>query len=298
MAVEEGEAEELVKDLEVGFTQELASPADLPAGIPEISRHHSQGIESPLCRACRVFQLKSVDFDAVMLALAVELDQRFARLVAYLNDHFARNRPTVDLVVKLSNTNLNAVEFFQRPAIKYGLLVAEGDGPLAGLMLRLAPAFLHRMAGLNTACRIREGVRIRCDEGLQLEELVIGEAQRVLLRHWARSLQSAPLLPLVLVGEQGAGRATAAQAASASVRRSLVEVAWMPERAENIERLRAAAREALWHDATLLVRVAKSSHDPDLASLWANLADWDLPLALATPLTLPNLCARLLPLSL
>src|SRR5262249_37040074 len=118
----------------------------------------------------------------------------------------------------------------------------------------------------------------------RLDELVIGPAQRAQLSRWAAHLRAgAALPPLVLAGPPGAGRATAARAASSAAGRSLVEVAWAPEQADRADRLGVAAREALWHDATLLIRNADAGRDPDLAGLWAILAAWDLPRALALP---------------
>ena len=57
----------------------------------------------------------------------------------------------------------------------------------------------------------------------------------------------------------------------------------MPERADRVDQLVVAAREALWHDGALLVRLADVSREPDLSGLWAALAPWHLPLMVALP---------------
>jgi hypothetical protein len=60
-------------------------------------------------------------------------------------------------------------------------------------------------------------------------------------------------------------------------------VVWTPERADRADFIGAAVREALWHDATLLVRVGEGSRDADLAGLWTILGALRMPVALALP---------------
>lgn len=49
----------------------------------------------------RAFGLSNFDLDVVMIALAPEIDLRYGRLYAYLQDDVTRKRPTVDLVLNL-----------------------------------------------------------------------------------------------------------------------------------------------------------------------------------------------------
>src|SRR6058998_3105875 len=49
----------------------------------------------------RTFALEPVDLDVVLVALAPELDLRYERLYAYLQDDVTRRRPGVDLVLNL-----------------------------------------------------------------------------------------------------------------------------------------------------------------------------------------------------
>ncbi|MCL4870827.1 MAG: ATP-binding protein [Anaerolineae bacterium] len=48
-----------------------------------------------------MFQLSPFDLDIILLALAPELDRRYERLYAYLQDHVGRRWPTVDLALHL-----------------------------------------------------------------------------------------------------------------------------------------------------------------------------------------------------
>ena len=138
MAIDELEADLLLRDLAIDLAptatrRSEATPADASGAFP--SRRED---ESPLRRVRRVFHLQTLEYDALLLALAIELDSQFARLVAYLNYHIARTRPTVGLLRSLNETERSTVEFCQRRAVRFGLLRVEGEGPLSGLAVRVA----------------------------------------------------------------------------------------------------------------------------------------------------------------
>ncbi|MEP7188918.1 MAG: hypothetical protein ABI901_07010, partial [Roseiflexaceae bacterium] len=59
------------------------------------------GADLPLCRLARAFGLSSFESDVVLLALAPELDLRFERIYAYIQDDVSRRRPAVDLALRL-----------------------------------------------------------------------------------------------------------------------------------------------------------------------------------------------------
>jgi DNA polymerase III delta prime subunit len=289
VVIEEAEAEELVAELNADLAR---PPVPSTRSVRDVFRTkvpdaESRASEAPLCHAARVFGLGPQELDALVLALAVELDGRFARLVAYLNDHVARTRPTVGLVLALAGTDASAVEFCHWPAVRQGLLLLEGDGPLSVLALRVSPEILSRLAAPALGAQLPPGVKLHRDDGPRLDRIVIGMPQREYLRGWADVLRTrGALYPLVFVGPAGAGRSTAAQAVARSAGRALIEMAWMPERTDRADRLGVAAREALWHDAALLVRLADGGREPDLVGLWAALAAWDVPLMLALPSSL------------
>jgi hypothetical protein len=56
---------------------------------------------SPLVSLRDRFSLSSFELDALLVALAPELDMRYERLYAYLQDDVSRRRPSVDLVLNL-----------------------------------------------------------------------------------------------------------------------------------------------------------------------------------------------------
>jgi len=63
---------------------------------------HQQLQSNPLMnRLAERFGLATFDLDLILLALATEVDLRYERLIAYLQDDVTRRRPTVDLALNL-----------------------------------------------------------------------------------------------------------------------------------------------------------------------------------------------------
>jgi SpoVK/Ycf46/Vps4 family AAA+-type ATPase len=60
-----------------------------------------QGIILRLEKLARLFDLTSFDIDVLLICLAPELDLRYERLYAYLQDDVTKKRPSVDLVLNL-----------------------------------------------------------------------------------------------------------------------------------------------------------------------------------------------------
>jgi len=58
-------------------------------------------VEPPLMRIGRLFGLSRFERDILVLAMAPELDLRYERLYAYIQDDVTRKRPTVDLALRL-----------------------------------------------------------------------------------------------------------------------------------------------------------------------------------------------------
>jgi len=282
MAIDEGEAESLIRSLSSRLARPVSEGFDGQAEASVLTTADGEAEETPLRRAVRVFHLSPVEFDALVLGVAVELEPGFARLVAYLNDHISHTRPTVGLVLALTDSDTGAVGFCHRSAVRLGLLMLEGEGPMSQRVLRVAPEFLRRLAVAEVGLDLPPGVRLRSGPALSPEQLVAGPAQAGVLRRWAGQLAAGVASrPLVLAGPEGSGRATSARAASSWAGRAFVEVAWQPEHPDRAAWLGMAAREALWQGATLLVRVGEGMREADLAGLWSSLSAWGVPLALA-----------------
>lgn len=59
------------------------------------------GVELRLDRLQTLFTLQRFDIDVLLVCMAAELDQRYEKLYAYLQDDVTRKRPTVDLLLNL-----------------------------------------------------------------------------------------------------------------------------------------------------------------------------------------------------
>jgi hypothetical protein len=66
------------------------------AGVPDLPRE-----ESRISWLQTVRNLSSFDVDVILIALAPELDRRYERLYAYLQDHVSYHRPSIELALNL-----------------------------------------------------------------------------------------------------------------------------------------------------------------------------------------------------
>jgi hypothetical protein len=275
--IEDGEAEGLVVGLTERWSRASGAPiverAEVPSGAAE-------GGFLPLQHAMRQFDLRSAEYDALLLALAVELDGMFGRLVAYLNDHVGRTRPTLGLALGLGAADLPALSppaFCQRPVVRDGLLEVEGDGPAPGWSLLVPRDLVLRLTGEARPDALPSGLRCFPPVSDLLDRLVLSNGIRDGLVAWAGSPR-----PLILAGPPGAGRTTAARGIAGALGWKLL-VAEVPAD-QMTDRLRAARREASWHDAVLLLRlvVPNGAGTIDWGQLWDGLADLRHPPLIAT----------------
>lgn len=265
MVIEDGEAEALLGATCDALRERQPSPAG--RGVAEAARREDEELRAvalgaflPLVHARRAFDLGRVEYEALLLALAVELLPRCGRVIAYLNDHVGRTRPTLGLAWTLCAADVDArpagalADLLQRPLFQDGLLELEGDGPLPGRALALAPELAARLARADAPEAVLVGVRVDPPPALDLERLVLGGAARARLAQWAEPLRRREVPPpLLLLGAPGSGRSTAARAALAASGVPLVTASIDP--ADGPRRLRIARREARWYGAALLLEL-------------------------------------------
>ncbi len=116
--------------------------------------------ESRLNWLKRAFDLSSFEMDVILIALAPELDLRYEQLYAYLQDHVAKKRPTVDLALNLlcpsAAAKLEYRHFFtaDAPLIRHKLLHLNSDSnqlqpppPLLAHSLKLDEQIVHLLLG-------------------------------------------------------------------------------------------------------------------------------------------------------
>lgn len=133
-------------------------------GEPFLAGAADGGASSPMPESSRfpwlqqAFGLDTVDLDIVLIALAPEVDLRYERLFAYLQDDVTRRRPTVDLVLNLlcasRDAKILARDRFgpQSPLLRQRLmhLVTEGvgaDAPLLAHAIKLEEPVVRFLLG-------------------------------------------------------------------------------------------------------------------------------------------------------
>ena len=236
--VEDDEAVCLVQELLAEHTG--SDPAvrvepiwDLPAGLA-----HAQ----------RVYDLDPFELDVVVLAIAPELDARYARLIAHLNDHAARTRPTLGLAVAVFGADRWSWPAVFAPGgrlMRFGLVELEGEGPLSTLALR-ATGIWSRFLGEPP----------RPTLGRKLDELVLDPATRERAQAIAAALVAGTCRTVIISGPDGSGRDALASALAAELGAGVVS--------GDVKDLGTGLRDARWHEAVLVLRGAGIVADEQL----------------------------------
>jgi hypothetical protein len=279
--IEDGEAEGLVTELVARWERTPGAPIAEPS---ETLSALSQDAFLPLLHAVRQFNLSAVEYNALLLALAIELDGTFSRLVAYLNDHVGRTRPTLWLALRLQGADpLSPLAFCERPAVLDGLLEIEGDGPAPGWSLLAPRDLVLRLAGEAPPDALPVGFSCFPPDPDLLDRLVLAAGVRDGLAAWAVSARPPGVeRPLILAGLSGAGRTTAARGIAGALGWKLLVADVSTD--QMADRLRAARRETCWNDALLLLRLAvpDATGAIDWRLLWRGVAGLHRPLLIAT----------------
>jgi hypothetical protein len=214
----------------------------------------------------QAFGLSAFDIDLVLIALAPEVDLRYERLYAYLQDDVMRKRPTVDLALNLlcdsAEAKLLRWEHFApgAPLIRQGLLQIVPDPnqvepPLLSHYLRLDAQIVHFLLGqavldarLASFCQLIE-------PSVAFEELPLRmqtkQALQVLSLHVRQSNQP---LQFYFQGPLGAGKRRTAEAIAAALKTDLLMADLRQMLHLNTafdQTLRLLFREARFHHAVL-----------------------------------------------
>ena len=263
MVIEDGEAEGLVRELEISWRSDWETSDNRPAFAEQRNRiarradeASASGVPLPLWRARKMFALTAAEYDALLLALLVECDARVGRLAAYLNDHVGQSRPTVGLVHALAELQGIACEplrWIERPVLADGLLTLDGSGPLPSRTVRLDHVQARRVTSLDTSPEPRLSA-FPPDIAL-LDRLVLPDETRTRILSWAGEVDTGRGTPVVVItGPEGSGRTTLARAGAGAAGRSLVEAAAALE--DPWPALRMLRREARWYGgAAMTVRL-------------------------------------------
>jgi SpoVK/Ycf46/Vps4 family AAA+-type ATPase len=242
-----------------------------------------EGVAMPLLETAQAFELEPAEYDGVLLALAVELDARFARVVGFLNDHTVRQRPTLGLVASLarleSGRTISCASLVERPVVRDGLLALEGDGPLSTQAVRLPTdvlGFLARGAPRRLAA---SRVRVHPPRPGALRSLVLDEETLRRALELVEALKRDPRgAPALFAGARGDGRATIARAVASEVGLTLIEAE--PRAADWHDVLRCGRLEARMAGRSLLL--LRGDEDLPWDEVWAACADLACTMAVTT----------------
>ena len=190
-----------------------------------------RGIDLRLDRLARTFRLDAYDVDVLLVCLAVEIDLRYEKLYAYLQDDVTKKRPSVDLAIHLvSSTNGDLLEVRRHflasaPLITHQLvhLLEDPQQPQSPLLARILKpddrivGFLFGIDEVDT--RLRDAVRAVTPR-FSLDDLLLEDDARTAFRNaWpaqsyasVQALDNLPSPVMVLEGRAGAGKSSIAGA--------------------------------------------------------------------------------------
>ena len=259
--IEEGEAEGLLYSL-----HQTHSEADDDSVVDE---DDWESPLEPLRKADNLYALLPIERDLLLLALSVEIDSRYARLVAFLNDHVSMTRPTLGLAmaILLPNRSTARTTLLERlldngPLRRFALLNLEGNEPLANRTLVIPDSFWPRLIGLSAVPPFTVHPLLGEDIG-KLELPDSTRRQTEITQHWLGSQQFSDVLILINgfpeSGREALARCIAAKrcASAIFIKASDLDssdgktVADAPM--ETVRLIATLEREALWHNAAIIV---------------------------------------------
>lgn len=220
----------------------------------------SQGDTLRLVELWRRLELSELDVDVVLLCLAPELDLRYERLYAYLQDDIAKKRPTIDLALSLLCGSFEERLAGRRrflpsaPLVDHGLVhVGEESSEAAphslGRSLRLDPSIVGYLLDSRDSAALSPELttRVRVETGI--EKLVATADVKGHLETLCQRIDSGRERPLVLlVGPDTTAKEAVAKAVCYELGVPLLAVdgrSWRAgDAAELRSRLAVAAREA------------------------------------------------------
>ncbi|MBC8724319.1 ATP-binding protein [Paraburkholderia sp. 31.1] len=219
----------------------LAAPLAMPAWLLDPSpnaEHHTAiargiaehesatieaGTELRLARLATMFSLAPLDIDILLVCLAAELDTRYEKLYAYLQDDVTRTRPSIDLVLALLIPDplqrIVAREHFLADApLRCSRIIevfedaSRPSPPFIGKLLRIDERIVSYLLGSNAPdARIAPYLRSEAPRH-GLDELVLPASTLHGLKALAHQKTHDVAIAVHLQGPAGAGKLTVARA--------------------------------------------------------------------------------------
>ena len=233
-----------------------------------------RGVELRLDRLGRIFELDEIELDAVLVCLAVEIDLRYEKLYAYLQDDVTRKRPSVDLLLQLLVAKpLDRIEARRRfhadaPLLARHLLVLDAEagqahGPLLAKFAKLDDHVVQYLLGHDPIDERLRGFVAAIAPARGLDDLLLdSDARERLRRAWPARAAPGALLPVMLLGGRpGAGKRSIAEAICKERGWPMLAVdlaAWPPE-VEPVRLAELVEREAAMRGAAVFWAAAPAS---------------------------------------
>jgi hypothetical protein len=252
-----------VDQLLEGLLDGLDADGDARTVVDQLRREHAR-LEPPriirpdagspvrgLARAEQVFGLTSFERDALLVALAPELDDRYGAIFA----RFGGRRPTVGLVVRLLGHLVEGNRMSAAAALgpgshldRCGLVDFVGDGPHASRELRIDDSVWPRLVGRTVPtpfpyARPIAGALDKLELAAEMRARVAGVT--------ARCREIPPRdVAVVVTGPRATGRGALASAIASELGTGAIAA---DATALEAGALRALAREARWERAAILL---------------------------------------------
>jgi len=215
------------------------------------------------------YGLAQFDLDALLIACAPELDLRYERVYAYLQDDVTRKRPHVDFVLTLlcaspEDRLIRRCAFApDGPLLKHQIVELAKDAnqvcaPLLAQSLVPDEQIVRLVLGGGPDSRLAACCRMDHPQA-GLASLVLAAETRASLNQAVDAATRGPATAVWLSGPAGAGKASAAAAVAHDTRVDLLTLDASRVVASDVEAtLRRAAREAEFRRALLFVRHAEA----------------------------------------
>jgi ATP-dependent 26S proteasome regulatory subunit len=215
----------------LGMPAWLLDPSPEAAQLAAVARRIAEresatieaGIELRLAKLAAIFSLDPLDIDILLVCLAVELDTRYEKLYAYLQDDVTRTCPSIELVLTLIVRDplqrIAAREHFLADApLRRGRLIGVFDDasrtlpPFIGKLLRMDERIVSYLLGSNVPdARIESCLWIEAPRH-GLNELVLAASTLRGLKALAHRKNRDAAIAVHLQGPAGAGKRTLARA--------------------------------------------------------------------------------------
>lgn len=220
----------------------------------------NKGIELRLEHLRQLFELTQFDLDALLICMAVELDLRYERLYAYLQDDVARKKPGIELALNLLAPSLElSVDARQRfspeaPLVRFRLIELLEEpphlpSPLLSRFLKVDDRIVQYLLdaeGLDE--RIRSFTEL-ADSDQDLDQLPLDTDIKEGLMRFASKMQHSRMVVMHLQGPHVTDKQSIALALCHHRRQHLLVV--------DVERLAAEAEAGFGKTLVLLHREAR-----------------------------------------